>query len=159
VPAQGQRFVYEPLGPAEPCAYGPDRLAQTRKWRLGRIQLAEPAAQGGGVGHAIRVFDRRRRRFPGKAFQEIALQRLAAGDEAVMTVRRRERRQEGERLAAAVAKPAANPDPIVLFIMSLLAAAPVTDDGILRANRAVAQNNFRAGLGPIAFEVVLRCGK
>ena len=76
-----------------------------------------------------------------------------------MAVGRRQRRQEGERFAAAVAKTAANPDPIVVLIMSLFAPAPVTDDGILHANRAVAQNDFRARLGPIGFEVVLRGGK
>ena len=76
-----------------------------------------------------------------------------------MAVGRRKRRQEGEGLAAAVAKTAANPDPIVVLIMSLFAPAPVTDDGILHANRALAQNDFRARLGPIGFEVVLRGGK
>ena len=37
--------------------------------------------------------------------------------------------------------------------------APVADDGILHANRATAQNDPRACLGPIGFEVVLRGGK
>ena len=84
---------------------------------------------------------------------------MAASDEAVMAVGRRKRRQEGEGLAAAVAKTAANPDPIVVLIMSLLAPAPMTDDGILHANRAVAHNGFRARIGPIRFEVVLRSRK
>jgi hypothetical protein len=47
----------------------------------------------------------------------------------------------------------------VVLIMSLLAPAPMTDDGILHANRAVAQNDFRARIGPIRFEVILRGGK
>ena len=76
-----------------------------------------------------------------------------------MAVGRRERRQEGERLAAQVAEAAANPDPIMVFIMSLFAAATVTDDGILLTNRAPAQDDFRARLGPIGFEVALRSGK
>src|ERR1700732_4382476 len=59
-----------------------------------------------------------------------------------MAVGRRKRRQEGEGFAAAVAKTAANPDPIVVFIMSLFAPAPMTDDGILHADRAVAQMTF-----------------
>jgi len=58
-----------------------------------------------------------------------------------------------------VVKTAANPDPIMVFIMRLFAPAPVTHDGILHANRAVAHNDFRARLGPIGFEVVLRGGK
>ena len=76
-----------------------------------------------------------------------------------MAVGRRKRRQEGEGFAAAVAKTAANPDPIVVLIMSLFAPAPVTHNGILHANRAVAQNDFRARIGPIRFEVILRGGK
>jgi hypothetical protein len=74
-----------------------------------------------------------------------------------MAVGRRKRRQESEALAAASAKPAMNPDPIMVRIMSLLASMPVTDDRILLAYRALAQNDFRAHLGPI--EVVLRSGK
>ncbi|HEY2017627.1 MAG TPA: hypothetical protein VGH38_29175 [Bryobacteraceae bacterium] len=121
--------------------------------------MAEPSAQGGGVRHAIRVFDGGCGVFPATAFQEVALERLAASDEAVMAVGRRKRRQEGEGFAAAVAKTAANPDPIVVLIMSLFAPAPVTNDGILHANRAVSYYDFRARLGPIRFEVVLRGGK
>ena len=63
----------ELFGLAEPFADGLYRLAQTRKRRLGRIQLAEPATQGGGIGHAIRVFDGGCRSFPGMALQEVAL--------------------------------------------------------------------------------------
>ncbi|HUJ93646.1 MAG TPA: hypothetical protein VLW84_00160, partial [Terriglobales bacterium] len=60
------------------------------------------------------------------------------------------------RLAAPVAKAAANPDPIMVLIVRLFAAAAMTDDGILSANRAMAQDDLHAGLGPIGFEVELR---
>jgi len=43
----------------------------------------------------------------------------------------------------------------MVFIMRLFAAATVTDDGILLTNRAPAQDDFRARLGPIGFEVAL----
>jgi hypothetical protein len=76
-----------------------------------------------------------------------------------MAVGRRKRRQEGEGFAAAVAKTAANPNPIVVLIMSLFASATMTDDGILLTNRAPAQNDIRARLGPIDFEVALGRGK
>jgi hypothetical protein len=76
-----------------------------------------------------------------------------------MAVGRREWRQERERLAASAAKAAANPDPIVVCIMSLFAPATVTDNGILLTNRAPAQNDIRARLGPIGFEVALGRGK
>jgi hypothetical protein len=44
----------------------------------------------------------------------------------------------------------------MLFIMRLFAAAAMTDDGVLGTNRAAAQDDFCAGIGPIDFEVVLR---
>jgi hypothetical protein len=76
-----------------------------------------------------------------------------------MAVGRREERQEGERLAATVAQTAANLNPIMVFIMSLFPAAPVSDDRILHTNRAAAQNDIRARLGPIGSAVVLGSGK
>jgi hypothetical protein len=145
----------EDLGSVEPRAYGKHRLAQTRKGRLRRVQSTEPSAQRGGIGYAIRIFDRGRRGFPTTALYEIAALRLAACDQTVVAVRRRERRQKGKRLSASIAETTANPDPIMLFIMSLFASAPVTDDGILHTNRAPTQNNFRAHLGPIGFAVAL----
>ncbi len=155
VPAQRQRIRNEDLGPVEPRAYGKHRPAQTRKRWLRRVPSPEPTAQRGGIGHAIRIFDRGRRGFPTTALYEIAAQRLAACDQAVMAVGRREWRQEGKRLSASAAETAANPDPIMVFIMRLFAAATVTDDGILLTNRAPAQDDFRARLGPIGFEVAL----
>ena len=50
---------------------------------------------------------------------------------------------------------APDPDPIMMFVMSLFAAAAMTHDGVLQANRAAAQDDFCAGLGSIGFEVVL----
>ncbi|HLJ78126.1 MAG TPA: hypothetical protein VKT75_11970, partial [Acidobacteriaceae bacterium] len=148
--------MHENLSSGEPRAYSPDRLAQERKRRLRRIQASAPPAQRGGIGHAIGVFDGGRRGFPGTAFQKAAPKRLAAGKEAVMGVGRRKGRQEGERLAAPITKAAANPDPVMVLIVRLFAAATMTDDGILRANRAMAQDDLHAGLGPIGFEVELR---
>src|SRR4051812_49304558 len=52
-------------------------------------------------------------------------------------------RQISFRIAA---ETAANPDPIMVFVMSLLASATMTNDGILITNRASAQDNFRARL-------------
>ena len=76
-----------------------------------------------------------------------------------MAIRWRERRQESERLAAQVTDASANLNPIVIFVVRLFPPATVTDDGVLAANRASAQDAFRAGLGPIGFEVVLRSRK
>ena len=73
-----------------------------------------------------------------------------------MAVWRRKGRQEGERLAAPAAQAAANADPLMALIVRLLAAAAMTNDGILRANRAMAQDDLHAGISPIGFEVELR---
>jgi hypothetical protein len=159
VPAQRQRVLNEVLSPAEPSAYGQHGPAQIGKRRERRVQTPEPSAQRGRVGYAIGIFDHGRRGFPATPLYKIATQCLTACDQAVMAVGRREGRQEGERLAAPAAKAAANADPIMVFIMSLFAPAPMTDDRILHANRAAAQNDLCARLGPIGFEVVLRCGK
>jgi len=70
----------------------------------------------------------------------------------------RERWQEGERSAAQIAKATANSDPIVVFVMSLLAAAAVADDRIALTKRASAKDRLCASLGPIGFEVAL-CGR
>jgi hypothetical protein len=76
-----------------------------------------------------------------------------------MPVGRREGRQKREGLVARSATATPNRNPIMLFIVRLFAAAAVADDGILRANWAAAQKDFRAGLGPVSLEVVLRGGK
>ena len=159
VPPQWQGIVYEVVGLAEPNSDGQHRRAQIGKRRERRIQTAKPSAQRGGICHAIRISHGGRRSLPPTPLDEIAAQRLAAGSQAVMGVGWRELRQERERLAATVADTAANPDPIMVFIMSLLAPATVADDGILYANRTTAQNDFRACLGPIGLEVVLCGGK
>jgi len=116
----------------------------------------KPSSQRGGIGHAIGILDDRRRGFPGTAFHEVAQQCLAACDEAVVAVGRREGRQEREGLVTAIADATANPDPIVMFVMRLFAAAAMADDRVLGADRATAQDDFRGCLGPIGFEVVLR---
>jgi hypothetical protein len=55
-------------------------------------------------------------------------QSLAAGEEAVVAVRQREPRQESESLSAQIAETAPHVNPIVVFVMSLLASPAVPDD-------------------------------
>jgi len=98
-------------------------------------------------------------RLPRIAFREAAVQRLAAGNEAVMAVGRREGRQKCERLMARLATPPPNRNPIVVLIMRLFAAAAMPDDGVLGTIGQRRRIDFRTGLGPIFFEVVLRGGK
>jgi hypothetical protein len=84
---------------------------------------------------------------------------MAASDKAVVTVWRRERRQKGECLAAKVAKSAPDENPIMIFVVSLFAAAAMADDRIAFTSWASPQNNPGASGGPIGFRVVLPGGK
>jgi len=44
----------------------------------------------------------------------------------------------------------------MIFVMRLFAPAAMADDGVLGTDRASAQDEVPASLGPIGFEVVLR---
>jgi len=87
------------------------------------------------------------------------LERLTASQQAVVRVGERKQGKEGEGLPATVAKAAPDPNPVVMFIVRLLAPASVTDDGIAFANRASPQHDLRAVARPIGFELVQRGGK
>jgi len=54
-----------------------ERLAQKGTSWLGEIHAARPAAKGGGIGHAIRVFECGRRLFPGAVLRKAPPQGLA----------------------------------------------------------------------------------
>ena len=182
-PAEWQRAVMENPPALEPLAHLMDRESQKGKRGPRGIQTAKPAAERGGIGHALGIFDRRRRCFQRTAFHEPMLtderatellsldealetlaqrtafheatpQRLAASDQAVVGVRERERRQEGEGLVARLATAAPHPNPIVILVMSLLGAAPVAHDRMAQTQGALSRDTPR--LGPIDLEVVLR---
>jgi hypothetical protein len=55
-----------------------------------------------------------------------------------MRVRERGQREKGEGLAATCAAAAMNPNPVVILVVSLLAAAAMTNDRIPITNRAPA---------------------
>src|SRR5215472_11989424 len=124
-PAEWQRAVMENLPSLKPLAHRMDGAPQTGKREPRGIQTAKPAAERGGIGHALGIFDRGRRCFQRTAFQEATAQRLTASDQAVVGIRERERRQEGEGLVARLATSAPHPNPIVILVMSLLAAPAV----------------------------------
>jgi hypothetical protein len=76
-----------------------------------------------------------------------------------MGVRERKQWKKGESLSAAGATAATDVDPVVVFIVGLLAAASMADDGIAFTNRASPQDDFGATRGPLRFELVRRDGK
>jgi hypothetical protein len=80
---------------------------------------------------------------------------LTARQQAVLGVRERKQRQEGEGLSATVAVTAPDLDPIVVFIVRLLAAVSMADDRIALTSGASPQDDFGAR-GPIRFELVRR---
>jgi hypothetical protein len=52
-----------------------------------------------------------------------------------MRIGEREQREEGEGPPARLANPPSDPNPVVVFIVRLLATAAVTDDGIAFTKR------------------------
>ena len=118
-----------------------------------------PAAERGGIGHSVRVFERRRRLFPGAVLHSTTPPCLATCQQAVVCVRERKPRQEGEGLPASGAATATDANPVVMLIVSLLAAASVTDDRIAFTNGASSQNGLSTACGPISFELVRLDGK
>ena len=123
---------------------------------MGGVQAARPATERARVRHAIRVFERRRRLFPGAVLHKAPLQGLATSQQAVVGVRERKPRQEGEGLPAIGAATAPDPNPAVILIVRLLAAAPVADDRIAFTNRASPQDDLLAVSDPVGFELVRR---
>ena len=115
----------------EPLAYGVHGAAQKRERWPGVIQNSKPPPEGGGIGYAIGIFDRRSGVFQRTVFQEVALESLTAGDQAVVGVWEGERRQEGERDAARFTDAPANLNPNMVFVMGLFRASAMADDGIL----------------------------
>ena len=76
-----------------------------------------------------------------------------------MCVRERKQWKKGESPPATGATAATDVDPVVVFIVGLLAAASMADDRIAFTNRASPQDDFGAARGPLRFELVRRDGK
>jgi hypothetical protein len=158
-PGQLPVAVAENLSAPNTLIQRQDCASQEREGRQRGIQRLKPTAEGGIIWHAIRIFHRRRRRFPATAVHKVAPQRLTAGEQAVMRVGKRKHRQEGNRLFARFADTAPNRDPVMVFVMSLLPPTAMTNDRILRAYRTAANDSIRASFRPIGFQFALRRGK
>ena len=118
-----------------------------------------PAAECGGIGHAIRIFERRRRLFPGGVLLKAPPQCLTARQQTVVRVRERKQREKSEGLPATGAATATDANPVVMLIVGLLAAASVADDRIAFTNGASPQNDLVTVSGPVVFDLVRRDGK
>jgi hypothetical protein len=122
------------------------------------MQAAKPAAQRGGIGHTMGIFDCRRRRFPGAAFHQTPVQRLHASRQTVVRVREGEGRKQGEGFPAVVTQTAAYLNPVMLFIVSLLTAPAMADDRVVFTERASSYEKPVASCGP-GYQVVFPSGK
>ena len=71
-----------------------------------------------------------------------------------MRVRKREYRKESESRPAIGAAPAMDPNPVVMFVVGLLAATAMTDDRIVFTNRASAYDGLVAGICPVGRKLV-----
>jgi len=158
-PSQRPSLLIDRITRCQPVSDAGERLAEKGKGRLGAVQSVGPAAERGGIGHAVRVFERRHRLLPGTMLHRAPPQSLTARQQTVMGVRERKQQEEGEGLPATGAATPPDPDPVVVFIVGLLAAASMADDGIAFTSGASPQEDFSATRGPLRFELVRRDGK
>jgi len=133
-----------------------ERLAPKGSGRLGAVHATRPTTDCGGIGHPIRVLQRRCRLFPRTVLQKVSAECLSASQQAVVGVGERERGKQGESSPATKAMAASDPNPVVMFIVRLLAATTVADDGIAFTSRASPQHNVLAVASPVGFELVRR---
>jgi hypothetical protein len=143
----------------QPTSNVGERLAEKRKSRLGVVQSAGPATKRRSIGHAVGIFERRRRLLPGTMLHKTPPQCLTARQQTVMGVRERKQRQEGEGLSATGAATPTDPNPVVMRIVGLLAATSMSDDRVAFTSGASPQDDFGAACRPIGFELVWRDGK
>ena len=143
----------------QPVNHAGERLVEKGKCRLGAVQAVGPAAKCGRIGHAIRICERRCCLFPGAMLHQAPPQCLTARQQTVVRVRERKTREKGEGSPTTGAATATDINPVVMFIVRLLAAASVADDRITFTSGTSPQDDLRAARGPIRFELARRCGK
>ena len=149
-----QSFRIRLIAGRQPMSDAGECLAQEGTSRLRRVQAPRPAAEGGGIGDAIRVFERGRRVFPGVVLLQAPPQGLTTSQQAVVCVRERKRWQKGEGLPAPPAVTATDLDPVVMLIVRLLAASSVAGDRIALTNGTSPQDDIGGLFGPIRPKLV-----
>ena len=142
----------------QPMSYTGNGLAEEGKLRLRTVQAARSAPNGGRTGQTIRVLELRQRFFPGTVLSKASPQRLAACQQTVMRVREREYWKEGEGQTATNAPPTMNPNPVVMLVVSLLAAPPVPNDQTVFTKRATAYDELVTVFRPVGCKPVRRDG-
>jgi len=97
--------------------------------------------------------------FPREALDKMQAQCFTARQEAVMRIREGEGGKEGKGLFTDLTLTAADPNPVMILIVSLFATATVADDRVTVANRAMSQDELGADGSPIRFELANPVGK
>jgi len=158
-PGQRPSLVIGGIATRQPVSHAGERLMEKGKCRLGAVQAVGPAAKCRRIGHAIRICERRRCLFPGAVLHQAPPQCLTARQQTVVRVRERKTREKGEGPPTTGAATATDTNPVVMFIVRLLAAASVADDRITFTSGTSPQDDLRAAGGPIRLELVRRGGK
>ena len=122
--------------------------------RLRAVEASGPPADSGRIWNPIRILQSSRSVFPRAVLYKPVLEGLSASQQAVMGIGKRKQREESKRPATKLAKPPPDPNPVVVFVVRLLATATVTDDGIEFTNRASAQQHVLAVAHPVGFDLV-----
>ena len=91
--------------------------------------------QGGRIGQAMRVFGLRSRLLPSAAVVGSRFPGLFPTGKAVLAVGRRPVGQDGEGQSTRPAHPAADPNPVVAFVVGLFPPPAMTGDRVLAAPR------------------------
>ena len=131
----------ELLPASQPLLYGFKSASQKRKRRRG-IQAAAPAAEGGRVRNAIRIFQRWGGAFPSTVLHKTSSQRLTTRDQAEMGVGQGESGKERESYFAEFAEPTAVLDPVVTVVMRLLAPPAMANDRIAQTEGTPGKDPF-----------------
>jgi hypothetical protein len=158
-PGQRPSLVIGGIATRQPVSHAGERLVEKGKCRLGAVQAVGPAAKCRRIGHAIRICERRRCLFPGAVLHQAPPQCLTARQQTVVRVRERKTREKGEGPPTTGAATATDTNPVMMFIVRLLAAASVADDRITFTSGTSPQDDLRAARGPIRLELVRRGGK
>ena len=133
-----RRFILRLFSKCQPVGHSGDRLAEKRKSWLGGIKAGRPAANSGGIGLAVGILEPRHCLFPRTVLHKMPQQCLATCQQAVMRIRKRKQRKKSERHSALDTATPTNTDPVMVLVVSLLAAPAVADDRIALTNRTMA---------------------
>ena len=119
----------------------------------------KPPEESRRIGYPVGIDDGGRCGFQRAVFHKVKPQCLAASQQTVVCVGERKRGQERKGRATTITKAAPDLNPVMMFIVSLLAPAAVANDRVAITNRASSQYDGAPFCGPASFRVALPIGK